>query len=153
MYINSPGTASRDGMSGFETDAFAIADTMRYIKPAAHTICLGMAYGTAAMLLATGAKGKRACLPNASIMLHQPRSRTQGQAADIELRAREVLFNRRVLAQMLSDRTGQPVETILRDMSRTKYLDANQCVSYGIVDNVLNTAADLPSVPTFLDKL
>jgi len=155
MYINSPGTASQDGMSGFETDAFAIADTMRYIKPEAHTICLGMAYGTAAMLLATGAKGKRACLPNSVIVLHQPRSRTQGQASDIALRAKEVLYNRRVLAQMLAERTtsGRTTEQVLVDMSRTKYLTAQDCVEYGIVDRVLETTTELPAVPTFLDKL
>jgi len=153
MYINSPGTVSADGMTGFETDAFAIADTMRYVKPEAHTICLGMAYGTSAMLLATGAKGKRACLPNGVIMMMQPMARAQGQASDLEIRAREVLYNRKVLASMLSDRTGQPVDKVLKDMSRTKYLNAQQCVEYGIVDRVLETAADLPAMPSFMNKL
>jgi ATP-dependent Clp protease protease subunit len=141
MYINSPGTASQDGMTGFETDAFAISDTMRYIRPEAQTICLGMAYGTAGMLLASGAKGKRAMLPNAVAMLHQPRSRTQGQASDISLRAKEVLFNRRVLASLLSERTGQQLATIEKDMMRTKYLTAHECLAYGMIDNVLENAA------------
>lgn len=137
MYINSPGTASQDGMTGFETDAFAIADTMRYIRPEAHTICLGTAYGTAAMLLASGARGNRAMLPNAVAMLHQPRSRTQGQASDISLRAKEVLYNRRVLASLIAERAGQPLATVERDMGRTKYLSAQDCLAYGLVDNVL----------------
>lgn len=141
MYINSPGTASQDGMSGFDTDAFAIADTMRYVKPEAQTICLGMAYGTAAMLLATGAKGKRAALPNAMVVMSQPRSRAQGQASDLAITAREVLYNRQVLASMLAERTGQTTEKVLADMSRTKYFDANQCREYGLVDTVLESAA------------
>jgi ATP-dependent Clp protease protease subunit len=141
MYINTPGTASQDGMTGFETDAFAIADTMRYIRPEAHTICLGMAYGTGAMLLASGAKGKRAMLPNAVAMLHQPRSRTQGQASDISLRAKEVLFNRRVLASLIAERSGQTLDKVELDMGRTKYLSADECLAYGLVDNVMNNAA------------
>lgn len=141
MYINSPGTASQDGMTGFETDAFAIADTMRYIRPEAHTICLGMAYGTASMLLASGARGKRAMLPNAVAMLHQPRSRTQGQASDISLRAKEVLYNRRVLASLIAERAGQELSTVERDMGRTKYLSAEDCLAYGLVDKVLESGA------------
>lgn len=141
MYINSPGTASQDGMTGFETDAFAIADTMRYIRPEAQTICLGMAYGTAAMLLASGARGKRAMLPNAVAMLHQPRSRTQGQASDISLRAKEVLYNRRVLASLLAERCGRQLGTVEEDMGRTKYLTAEECKAYGLVDTVLQSDA------------
>ncbi|KAG8459236.1 hypothetical protein KFE25_005747 [Diacronema lutheri] len=153
MYINSPGTASQDGMTGFETDAFAIADTMRYIRPEAQTICLGMAYGTAAMLLASGARGKRAMLPNAVAMLHQPRSRTQGQASDISLRAKEVLYNRRVLASLLAERCGRQLGTVEEDMGRTKYLTAEECKAYGLVDTVLQSDASLPAVPTFMNKL
>jgi len=91
MYINSSGTTSADGRSvGFETEAFAIADCMKYIRPPVHTICLGQAYGAAAMLLSQGAKGHRVSLPNSSIMLHQPRSMARGQASDIAIKAREV---------------------------------------------------------------
>ncbi|KAJ1641055.1 ClpP/crotonase-like domain-containing protein [Pavlovales sp. CCMP2436] len=153
MYINSPGTASRDGMTGFETDAFAIADTMRYIKPEAHTICLGTAYGTAAMLLSSGAKGKRTMLPNAMAMLHQPRSRSQGQASDIALRAAETLYNRRVLASLIAERSGQNLEQVEKDMGRTKYLNAQDCLKYGLVDSVLTNAAEMPAAPSFLNKL
>jgi ATP-dependent Clp endopeptidase proteolytic subunit ClpP len=91
MYINTPGTSTPDGRSvGFETEAFAIADCMRYVKPPVYTIAVGQAFGTGAMLLSQGAKGNRAALPNASIMLHQPRSQARGQASDIAIKAREV---------------------------------------------------------------
>ena len=98
MYINSPGTSSNDRqVTSFETEAFAISDTMTYIAPEVETICLGTAFGTAAMLLANGQKGKRACLPNSTMMLHQPRSKAKGQASEIRIKAREVLRNRLVI--------------------------------------------------------
>merc|ERR1711998_357304 len=138
MYINSPGTSSPDGQNvGFETEAFAIADTMQYIKPEIQTICIGQAFGTAAMLLSNGVKGKRACLPNSTLMLHQPRSATRGQASDIAIKAREVLHNRQVLFTMIAERTGQEVEKVIADASRTKYLTAEDALEYGIVDSIL----------------
>merc|ERR1712087_998574 len=150
MYINSPGTASA---TGFETEAFAVADTMNYIGPDIETICIGTAYGTAAMLLASGKKGTRACLPNVSIMLHQPRSRTKGQASDIQIKATEVLTARNVINTMLAERTGQPLEKVTLDSSRTKYFSPEQAMEYGIVDKVLRSQDDLPSKPSFLSAL
>merc|ERR1719231_1122279 len=120
MYVNSVGTS---GGGAFETEAFAIADTMNYVAPEIETICLGTAFGTAAMLLANGAKGKRTCLPNSTIMLHQPRSMARGQASDIAIKAREVLAARQVILSMLSEKTGQPIEKVQKDSSRTKYLN------------------------------
>ena len=102
MYINSVGTSLGNQIAAFETEAFAMADTMNYVAPDVETICLGTAYGTAAMLLANGAKGKRACLPNSSIMLHQPRSGARGQASDIAIKAREVLASRKVKVRLSS---------------------------------------------------
>ncbi|GJD09553.1 Putative ATP-dependent Clp protease proteolytic subunit [Galdieria sulphuraria] len=104
LYINSTGTSNPDGSTaGFETEAFAVCDTMRYVKPPVHTICVGQAYGTAALLLAAGEKGFRAALPHATVMLHQPRSSTQGPASDIAIKAREVLYNRKVTFELLKD--------------------------------------------------
>merc|ERR1719235_1546407 len=120
MYINSPGT----GQGAFETEAFAMVDTMNYVAPPVETICLGTAFGTATMLLASGEKGKRACLPNASIMLSQPRSQTRGQATDIAIRAREVLATRQAMNSIIAEKTGQSLEKVMRDSSRTKYLNA-----------------------------
>ena len=147
MYINSVGTAA------FETDAFAIADTMNYVSPEIETICLGTAFGTSAMLLANGAKGKRACLPNSSLMLSQPRGQSRGQASDIALNAREVLRSRHTIYTMLSEKTGQPFEKIEADCSRSKYLNADQALAYGLIDKVLKSDADLPVKPTFLTEL
>lgn len=103
LYINSPGTNSPDGKPySFDTEAFAIADTMLFIKPPIRTICLGQAFGTAAMLLALGQKGNRFALPNSSIMLHQPKGRAKGQASDIAIKAKEILENRKVTNKFLS---------------------------------------------------
>merc|ERR1719409_1805454 len=125
------------GGQGFETDAFAVYDTMTYIAPEVETICLGTAFGTAAMLLANGAKGKRACLPNSTMMLHQPRSMARGQASDIAIKAREVLKSRQVILGILAEKTGQNIEKVQQDSSRTKYLNAEQALAYGIVDKIL----------------
>merc|ERR1719231_1068912 len=127
----------------FETEAFAIADTMNYVSPEIETICLGTAFGTAAMLLASGAKGKRACLPNSTMMLHQPRSGARGQATDIAVKAREVLANRDTINRILADATGQTIEKVAADSSRTRYLTAEQAKAYGIVDKVLLSEDDL----------
>ena len=103
MYINSPGTNSPDGrLFSYDTEAFAIADTMQFIRPPIRTICVGQAFGTAAMLLSLGQKGNRFSLPNASILLNQPRSRARGQASDIAIRAKELLVNRRTTNEFLA---------------------------------------------------
>lgn len=103
IYINSPGTNSPDGRAfSFDTEAFAIADTMQFIRPPIRTICVGQAFGTAAMILSLGQKGNRFSLPNASVMLNQPRSRARGQASDIAIKAKEILSNRKVTNQFLA---------------------------------------------------
>lgn len=140
MYLNSVGTAG-----GLETDSFAIVDTMNYIQPKIATICVGSAFGTAAMLLANGEKGKRACLPNAQIMLSQPSSQARGQASDIAIAAREVLSTRKAVLEILSEKTGQPVEKLMKDSMRTNYLTAEEALDYGIIDKVLKSEADLPA--------
>ena len=140
IYINSTGTSRYDGEPvGFETEAFAICDTMNYIKPPIHTICLGSAMGMAAMLLSAGTKGCRASLPNASIVLHQPRSYARGQATDIQIRAKEVLANRTTMLDILSRNTGQPSERIAKDMDRLFYMTPQQAKEYGLIDRVLET--------------
>ena len=103
LYINSPGTNSPDGKAySFDTEAFAIADTMQFIKPPVRTICVGQSYGTAAMILSLGQKGNRFALPNASIMLNQPKSRARGQASDVAIKAKEIVNNRRVTNEFLA---------------------------------------------------
>uniref|UniRef100_A0A7S2ZHW2 ATP-dependent Clp protease proteolytic subunit n=2 Tax=Rhodosorus marinus TaxID=101924 RepID=A0A7S2ZHW2_9RHOD len=132
MYINSTGTSSAEGQNvGFETEAFAIVDTMNYVKPPIHTICIGQAFGMAAMLLGAGEKGHRAALPNSTIMLHQPRGQAQGQAADIAIKAREVLFNRKQAFQIIADSCGQTLEQVQADANRTKYLTSVEAKEYG----------------------
>lgn len=155
MYINSTGTSSPDGQNvGFETEAFAIADTMNYVKMPVHTICVGQAFGMAAMLLANGDKGNRSTLPNATIMLHQPRGSAQGPASDIAIKAKEVLFNRRQSFEIISEKSGQPIEQIEKDAARTRYLSPDEAVEYGIVDKVLRSEKDLPQkAPAFLSAL
>jgi len=158
LYINSPGTVNAQGQSvGFETEAFAIADCLKYIKPPVQTICVGQAFGAAAMLLAQGEKGKRFCLPNASIMLHQPRSQARGQASDIAIRAREVMANRKVQCELLARACGRPVDEVMNDASRTKYLQPEEAVAYGLVDKVLyNVAKEATApakVPSFMAAL
>jgi ATP-dependent Clp protease protease subunit len=145
IYINSTGTSSYSGEPvGFETEAFAICDTMRYIKPPVHTICIGSAMGMAAMLLSAGTKGCRASLPNASIVLHQPRSYTRGQATDIQIRAKEVLANKQTMISILSRNTGQPPEKIIKDMDRMFYLTPQMAVEYGLIDRVFESKKELP---------
>jgi ATP-dependent Clp protease, protease subunit len=137
IYINSTGTSGYSGDPiGFETEAFAIYDTMKYIKPPIHTICIGSAMGMAAMLLGAGTKGCRASLPNASIILHQPKSYAQGQATDIQIRVREVLANKASMVDIISRTTGQPVEKIIKDMDRLLYMTPYQAKDYGLIDRV-----------------
>src|SRR6476646_12000103 len=138
IYINSTGTSSYNGEPiGFETEAFAICDTMNYIKPPIQTICIGSAMGMAAMLLSAGTKGFRVSLPNASIILHQPKSYARGQATDIQIRAKEVLDNKATMIEILSRNTGQPKEKIAKDMDRLLYLTPVQAKEYGLIDRVL----------------
>ncbi len=143
IYINSTGTSSYSGEPiGFETEAFAICDTIKYIKPPVHTICIGSAMGMAAMLLSAGTKGCRASLPHATIILHQPKSYTRGQATDIQIRAKEVLANKQTMVEILSNNTGQPPEKIAKDMDRMFYLTPEKAVEYGLIDRVLENTKE-----------
>ncbi|MCU0536769.1 MAG: ATP-dependent Clp protease proteolytic subunit [Hydrococcus sp. Prado102] len=145
FYINSTGTSWYTGDAiGFETEAFAICDTINYIKPPVHTICIGQAMGTAAMILAAGTKGFRASLPHATIVLNQNRTGAQGQATDIQIRAKEVLDNKRTMLEIFSKNTGQPIEKIAKDLDRTFYLAPQQAKEYGLIDRVLESRKDLP---------
>jgi ATP-dependent Clp protease, protease subunit len=129
LYINSPGGSVSSGL--------AIFDTMQFIKPDVSTLCVGMAASMGAFLLAAGAKGKRFSLPNSRVMIHQPLGGVQGQASDIEIHAREILSLRDKLNTILSERTGQSLETIARDTDRDNFMSAEDALQYGIVDKVL----------------
>jgi len=129
LYINSPGGSVYAGM--------AIFDTMRYVKPAISTICVGLAASFGAVLLSAGDKGKRFSLPNSRIMLHQPLGGAQGQAVDIEIHAREILKIRERLNVILSENTGQPVETISKDTDRDFFMSAEDARKYGLIDEIL----------------
>jgi ATP-dependent Clp protease protease subunit len=133
FYINSPGGSVTAGM--------AIYDTMQFIKPDVSTLCVGQAASMGALLLAAGAKGKRHCLPNSRVMIHQPMGGFQGQASDIEIHAREILFLKQRLNEILAKHTGQNVETVAKDTDRDNFLSADAAKEYGIVDNVLHTRA------------
>ncbi len=146
FYINSTGTSWYSGDAiGFETEAFAICDTIRYVKPPVHTICIGQAMGTAAMILSAGTKGQRAALPHASIVLHQPRSGARGQATDIQIRAKEVLQNKHSLLEIFAENTGRSVEELSRDSDRMTYLTPSQALEYGLIDRVLSSRKELPA--------
>lgn len=129
LYINSPGGSITAGM--------AIYDTMQHVKPKVNTICVGLAASMGAFLLAAGEKGKRFALPNAEIMIHQPLGGTQGQASDIEIHAKRILRMREKLNQILSERTGQPLERIERDTDRDHFMTAEEAKAYGIIDEVI----------------
>lgn len=131
FYINSPGGSVTAGM--------AIYDTMQFIKPAVSTLCIGQAASMGSFLLAAGEKGKRFCLPNSRVMIHQPLGGFQGQASDIEIHAREILYIRERLNTMLAKHTGQPLERIDRDTDRDNFMSAEAAVEYGIVDQVLTS--------------
>ncbi|ACT01687.1 MULTISPECIES: ATP-dependent Clp endopeptidase proteolytic subunit ClpP [Paenibacillus] len=131
LYINSPG--------GSTTAGFAIYDTMQYIKPEVHTICVGMAASFAAILLLSGAKGKRFALPSSEVMIHQPHGGAQGQASDIAISAKRILDTRARLNRIAADRTGQPLEKIEKDMDRDYFLSAQEALDYGIIDQVVHT--------------
>jgi ATP-dependent Clp protease protease subunit len=129
LYINSPGGSVSAGM--------AIFDTMQFIKPQVSTLCTGLAASMGAFLLAAGAKGKRFSLPNSRIMIHQPLGGAQGQASDIEIQAREILYLRERLNSILADKTGRSVEQISKDTDRDNFMSADAAVEYGLIDKVL----------------
>jgi len=129
LYINSPG--------GIVTSGLAIYDTMQYVKSRITTLCLGQAASMAAVLLSAGAKGKRFSLPHSRIMLHQPLGGFQGQASDIDIHAREILAIREKLNQILSRHTGQPVERIQGDTDRDYFMNGEEAVKYGLIDEVI----------------
>lgn len=145
FYINSTGTSWYTGDAiGFETEAFAICDTMSYVKPPIHTICIGQAMGTAAMILSAGTKGYRASLPHATIVLNQAKTGARGQATDISIRAKEVLANKTTFLNILSKNTGQSVEKIAKDTDRMLYMTPEIAKEYGLIDIVLASKKDLP---------
>lgn len=153
MYINSSGTTTANGqVVGFETEAFAIADVMKYVRPPVHTVALGQAFGAAAMLLSQGKRGQRFALPNATIMLNQPRSQARGQASDIAIRAREVAANRRKMCELIASACGKPVQSVMEDCSRVKYLQPDEAVEYGLIDQVIKNEA-LAVKPAFMSRL
>ena len=129
IYINSPGGSVTAGM--------AIYDTMRYIKPDISTICVGMAASMGAFLLAAGTEGKRYCLPNAEIMIHQPLGGVKGQAEDIRIHAEWILKTREKLNRILSENTGQPLEKVAADTDRDNFMSAEEAAEYGIIDKVI----------------
>ena len=129
IYINSPGGSVTAGM--------AIYDTMRYIKPDISTICVGMAASMGAFLLAAGTEGKRYCLPNAEIMIHQPLGGVKGQAEDIRIHAEWILKTREKLNRILSENTGQPFEEVAADTDRDNFMSADEAAEYGIIDKVI----------------
>jgi len=131
FYINSPGGSVSAGM--------AIYDTMQFIKPNVSTLCIGQAASMGAFLLTAGEKGKRYCLPNSRVMIHQPLGGFQGQASDIEIHAKEILFLKQKLNNMLAMHTGQSIERIERDTDRDNFLSADAAVEYGLVDKVLTS--------------
>ena len=130
LYINSPGGSVSAGM--------AIYDTMQFIKPQVSTLCTGLAASMGAFLLAAGEKGKRFSLPNSRIMIHQPSGGAQGQATDIEIHAREILYLRERLNGILADNTGKSIEQVARDTERDNFMSANEAKDYGLIDDVLS---------------
>ncbi|GAA0570704.1 ATP-dependent Clp endopeptidase proteolytic subunit ClpP [Halomonas salifodinae] len=134
LYINSPGGSVTAGMS--------IYDTMQFVKPDVSTVCIGQAASMGALLLAGGAAGKRYCLPNSRMMIHQPLGGYQGQASDIEIHTKEILSIRHKLNQILAHHTGQDIETIARDTDRDNFMNGAQAAEYGLIDAVLDKRPD-----------
>jgi len=134
LYINSPGGSVSAGLSVF--------DTMQFIKPDVSTLCMGIAASMGSFLLAAGEKGKRYCLPNSRVMIHQPSGGFSGQASDIEIHAKEVLYLKKRLNEMLARHTGQPIETIERDSDRDRFMSAEDAVKYGLIDRVLTSRTE-----------
>jgi ATP-dependent Clp protease, protease subunit len=138
IYINSPGGSVTAGM--------AIFDTMQFIKPDIQTICIGMAASMGSFLLAAGTKGKRYALPNAEVMIHQPLGGAQGQATEIEIAAKHILFIREKLNLILAERTGQSVDVIARDTDRDNFMTAERAKEYGLIDHII-TRSDMKDAP------
>ena len=138
LYVNSPG--------GSVTALLGIYDTMQYVRPDVATTCLGWAASAAAVILAAGAPGKRHVLPHSTVLLHQPHGGAQGQSADIDIQAREILRQRQVVNELLARHTGQDVERIARDTDRDFILDAQGALDYGLVDEVLSTRQVVPAL-------
>ena len=138
LYINSPG--------GSVTAGLAILDTMNFIKPDVSTICMGCCASMAAVLLSAGAKGKRLCLPNSMVLIHQPSGGAQGQQTEIQIVADFMLKTRKRLNQILADNTGQSLEAIQRDTERDNYMTAQQALEYGLVDRIVESRAVLANV-------
>lgn len=130
LYINSPG--------GVITSGLSIYDTMKFIKPDVATMCIGQACSMGAFLLSAGTKGKRYSLPHSRIMIHQPSGGAQGQATDIEIQAREILFLRERLNKLMADHTGQPLDKITRDVERDYFMSADTAKEYGLIDHILD---------------
>jgi ATP-dependent Clp protease, protease subunit len=138
FYINSPGGSVSAGL--------AIYDTMQFVKPDISTLCIGQAASMGALLLAAGAKGKRFCLPNSRVMIHQPMGGFQGQASDIEIHAREILYLKGRLNEILAQHTGQKVEQVEHDTDRDNFLAGDAAVRYGLLDRVLSSRAEATAV-------
>jgi ATP-dependent Clp protease protease subunit len=134
FYINSPGGSVSAGL--------AVYDTMQFIKPGVSTLCVGQAASMGALLLAAGGKGKRFALPNSRVMIHQPMGGFQGQASDIEIHAKEILFLRQRLNEIMAKHTGQDIKTIERDTERDNFFGAEEATKYGLVDKVLSSRAE-----------
>ena len=143
FYINSPGGSVSAGL--------AIYDTMQFIKPDVSTLCIGQAASMGALLLTAGAKGKRFCLPNSRVMIHQPLGGFRGQASDIEIHAKEILYLKKKLNEIMAHNTGQKDDTLSKDTDRDNFLSAEQSVSYGLVDKVLSSRAEVQSTATEKD--
>lgn len=137
MYINSPG--------GVVTAGLAIYDTIQYIKSPITTICIGQAASMGALLLCSGAKGKRFALPNARIMIHQPLGGAQGQATDIEIQTQEILRIKKLVNSVLAKHSGQPIEKIIKDTDRDFYMSAEEALKYGLIDQVITTVKEVAS--------
>src|SRR6476620_7370748 len=135
FYINSPGGSVSAGL--------AIYDTMQFVKPDVSTLCVGQAASMGALLLAAGNKGKRYCLPNSRVMIHQPMGGFQGQASDVEIHAKEILYLKARLNEILAKHSGKKLETIEKDTDRDNFLSATQAVTYGLVDKVLTSRAEV----------
>jgi len=135
LYINSPGGSVSAGL--------AIYDTMQYMKAPVHTICMGMAASMGCFLLAGGRPGKRSALPHSRIMMHQPSGGAQGTAADIEIQAKEILYLRKKMNELMSKHTGRPVEQIERDFDRDRFLSAQEAKDYGMIDYIVTSRGEL----------
>ena len=144
LYINSPGGSVTAGM--------AIYDTMNFIKPNVSTVCIGQAASMGAFLLSAGEKGKRYCLPNSRVMIHQPLGGFQGQASDFEIHAKEILSIKEKMNRLMAQHTGQEYEKVAQDTDRDNFLSATDAVEYGLVDQVLSSRPDTGQADTKSDK-